>query len=299
MATSFDEYRPFDSGAGSNVLESGWRRMGRLWLPSGVAIGRGNALAVTESSPAAMTVKVDTGEVWIEGHHGEITAAKTLAITAAHATLARKDLVVARADFADNVVELDVLTGTAAASPAEPALTQNTSVWEVPLALVDVPAADTAIQNAQITTQRPWIGSTSRQAWSPTVTQGVSVTLNAATSPAYYWFDDGWLCLLATLNPSSSGTAGSNVVIGNLPVPVMAAQPGGVGLLYDVSRSANAKNLWANVYSLTTTGIALYPQAPGSAADEPLGNSPGSALFNAALTTGDTIVFSGRFWPAP
>lgn len=154
MATSFDEFRPFDSGAGSNVLEAGWRRMARLWLPDGIAAARANLLAVTESSPTAMSVKVDTGEVWIQGHHGEITAAKTLPIAAAHATLARKDLVVARADFTDNVVELDVLTGTPHASPSEPTLTQNTAMWEIDLALVDVPAADTAIGNAQITDRR-------------------------------------------------------------------------------------------------------------------------------------------------
>lgn len=151
MATNFDEFRPFDSGAGSNVLEAGWRRMARLWLPDGIAAARANLLAVTESSPTAMSVKVDTGEVWIQGHHGEITAAKTLPISPAHATLARKDLVVARVDFNDNVVELDVLTGTPHASPSEPTLTQNTAMWEIDLALVDVPAADTAIGNAQIT----------------------------------------------------------------------------------------------------------------------------------------------------
>ncbi|MES2405559.1 MAG: hypothetical protein V4567_14660, partial [Pseudomonadota bacterium] len=46
----------------------------------------------------------------------------------------RIDRVVLRADFVNNNIVLDVLQGTPAVSPAAPALTQNTSIWEISLA---------------------------------------------------------------------------------------------------------------------------------------------------------------------
>lgn len=150
MATTMDEYFPFDAGAGGNAMEASWRKMAAWWLQDGVLYD-GLSMTVVESTVPAMSVTVRTGKVWIQGHYGETTADKTLPIAPAHATLARKDLVIARADFANNRIELDVLTGTAAASPTDPALTQNTSIWEIALARVDVPATDTAITTSQIT----------------------------------------------------------------------------------------------------------------------------------------------------
>lgn len=155
MPTTLDTYAPFDTGAGANVTEDTWRKFMRHMLGSASGVIRGftSEFAVTGDG-SGMNVKVATGECWIRGHYGESTAVKTLPIAAAHATLGRLDRVVLRADFANNRVELDVLTGTAAASPVVRAVTQSTTIWETSLAIVTVPAADTSIAANQVSDDR-------------------------------------------------------------------------------------------------------------------------------------------------
>jgi hypothetical protein len=156
VAVSFDEYAPFDAGAGANVTESTWRKMMmHAGKPSGVLRGYGSWLEVFGDS-SGMQVKVPTGQVWIEGHWGEVSSQKTLPLTTAHATLARLDRVVARADFVNNRIELDVVAGTPHASPTLPALTQNTSIWEISLAQVAVAAATGTISAGNVTDKRTY-----------------------------------------------------------------------------------------------------------------------------------------------
>lgn len=150
-----DTYAPFDAGDGSNVMENTWRK-----FMSHMMLGRNGVLkgAALECEPFAdstgMQVKVRTGEVWIKGHWAEFTSTKTLEVSAAHATLSRIDRIVARADFSDNVIELDVVAGTAASSPSAPAVTQSSSIWEVSLGTISIPAADTSIGANQVSDGR-------------------------------------------------------------------------------------------------------------------------------------------------
>lgn len=153
MPTSLDLYLPFDAGAGANVTEDNWRKMARFWLGTGPIAAEDNEMQVYADS-TGMQVKVKTGKAFVRGHYGENTAEKTLAVTAAHATLGRIDLVVLRADFVNNRVEVDVIAGTAAASPAAPVVTQSTSIWEVALATVTVDAAVTTIAAGKVTDAR-------------------------------------------------------------------------------------------------------------------------------------------------
>ncbi len=156
MAVTFDEYAPFDAGAGANVTESTWRKMMKhAGKPSGVLRGFDSWLEVFGDS-SGMQVKVPTGQVWIEGHWGAITSTKTVPLTTAHATLGRLDRVVARADFVNNRIELDVLAGTPNASPVLPSLTQNTSIWEISLAQVAVAAATGTISAGNVTDKRTY-----------------------------------------------------------------------------------------------------------------------------------------------
>lgn len=169
MATSVDSYAPFDSGAGANVTEGTWRAFmsymtGRGDLASGVLRGVGLDSIVTADA-TGMLVKVATGEYWIRGHWGQNASQKTLAIAAADATNPRKDRVVVRADFTNNRVELDVLTGTPAGSPTAPAVTQTTSVWETSLAVVDVPATDLTIDASQVRDSRKFVDNIDPQAF--------------------------------------------------------------------------------------------------------------------------------------
>lgn len=151
MASTLEVYAPFDAGPGANVTEDTWRKfMKNNQGGSGVLRGVLNDFTVFADT-TGMQVKVQSGECWIQGHWGTNSSTVTLPIAAAHASLARKDRVILRADFAANRIELDVLTGTASGSPAVPGLTQNTSMWETSLAVVDVPATDTSIDAAQVT----------------------------------------------------------------------------------------------------------------------------------------------------
>ncbi len=155
MAVTMDSYAPFDSGAGANSMEDKWRSMFSQ-LPSGVMRGRNNDMQCYADS-TGMQVKVRTGECWIRGHWGQVGSEKTLAIASAHATLARVDRCVARADFINNRVELDILTGVAGSGVAV-GLTRNTSIWEISLAIINVPALDTSIDASQVKDQRVYTG---------------------------------------------------------------------------------------------------------------------------------------------
>ncbi|MBE3144663.1 MAG: hypothetical protein IMZ61_12195 [Planctomycetes bacterium] len=133
-------YFPFDAGAGANVVESQWSKMARLWRPDGVISGFANLLE-TYGDSSGMQVKVKTGTAWIEGHYIENDALLTLAIDASHATLHRYDLIVARIDWVNNLGQIAVVKGTAAAVPTVPALTQTFgTTWEIPLATVYIAA---------------------------------------------------------------------------------------------------------------------------------------------------------------
>lgn len=172
MATSLDTYMPYDSGAGSNVTEDGWRQFARHFRGDGVIRNVGSEFAVFGDS-TGMQVKAPAGECWIRGQWGSSTATKTLPITTAHATLQRLDLVILRNDFLNNRIELDVLTGTAGSS-SFPALTQNTVKWEIQLAQVTVPAAAVTITSGNVVALQEYTDGSC----SYTVDSGLQVVAN-------------------------------------------------------------------------------------------------------------------------
>ena len=161
MATPFDLYEPFDSGPGSNILEDSWRKMARHWLQSGVLRGEDNDLQVYADS-SGIQCKVKTGKAAIRGHHGENTSEKILPLTAfagIGAGKSRLDIVVARGDFLNNVIELDVVTGVAATTGTQvaPAVTQSATTWELKLAeLGPFTTADVTVDAGDVADWRLW-----------------------------------------------------------------------------------------------------------------------------------------------
>lgn len=155
---------PFVLQAGSHPADR-FRQLVESLVGGREGVVGAGALAVTEKAGTPnMSVDVAAGSAFVDGtlaaaqgvYHVTNDAVTNLTIAAAHATNARKDLVVAKVEDAaytgaTNAWSLAVVTGTPAASPAEPATPANSLV----LALVDVPALDTAIGNAQITDRRP------------------------------------------------------------------------------------------------------------------------------------------------
>lgn len=239
MAVAFDSYAPFDAGAGANVTEDTWRKLIVSAGPaSGVLRGRDSALAVFGDS-SGMQVKVPTGQVWINGHWGAVTSTKTVPLVAANATNARKDLVVARADFVNNRVELDVLTGTPAGSPTVPTVTQNSSIYEVQLAEVAVAAAASTISSGNVTDRRVFDCAVARFNRSSTtsianntqakvpfnnvVTFSGSVVQNTA-GDEFTLNRDGWWIISAGLSYATGTTGYREVQIGTATGPTIYAK---------------------------------------------------------------------------
>ena len=153
-------YHPFDSGAGASVYEAQWRKMAQHWLATGVLGGELNQFKVTADG-SGMTVDVDTGKAWIKGHYVESDAIEALSIDAADPANPRIDRVILRATYSQpgtpGSVALAVLKGVAAGSPSAPALTQNTTLWEISLAQVRVDAAAVVVAANKVTSERVFV----------------------------------------------------------------------------------------------------------------------------------------------
>jgi len=115
---------PTDGADGAVSSEARWRKMGRLWVPSGVDYsplgigGGGGALAPTLA--AGPTINVAIGGCWLDGHYAELTAPASVPVTS-------NGLLVVRFTPADNHAEL--LWRDAASSP-----TQTLPTWELVIA---------------------------------------------------------------------------------------------------------------------------------------------------------------------
>lgn len=92
--------------------------------------------------PAGLFVTVNPGHCLIQGRHGYNEAQEYAYLEAAHASLDRIDRVVLRLDLSvgQRSIQIAVVTGTPAAEPAAPALTRNSTVYELCLANVYVDA---------------------------------------------------------------------------------------------------------------------------------------------------------------
>lgn len=128
--------------------------LARIMEKNGYVAGLGSELAVIQHNPAGMSVDVGTGEAWINGAWYENTVALQKTIAAADPTNPRIDRVVLRLSWSANSIILAILQGTPAGSPTAPALTQNSSTWELSLAQVLVGAGVTSILTANITDER-------------------------------------------------------------------------------------------------------------------------------------------------
>lgn len=103
---------------------------------------------------SGMNVVVGAGSGWINGHKMVNTADLTLAVTASDVVLNRIDAVIFYADLNTRQMGIDIKTGTAAATPAAPALTRSADRFEMCLAQISVAKQTAAITNAMITDTR-------------------------------------------------------------------------------------------------------------------------------------------------
>jgi len=147
-------------------LVAGARASASLVSRGGVNPALGNKLQVTQTGSPSMAVIIKSGfgvipgtENAAQGAYGVLNDADvTVAVTAAHATLARIDLVCFKVEDsqysgAANTSSLVVVAGTPSGSPAVPAAPNNALI----LAQVAVGAAVSTIVNANITDRRTWL----------------------------------------------------------------------------------------------------------------------------------------------
>ena len=124
------------------------REVYKTYFSNGYFAEVGTSMHVKAAS--GMTATVETGKVNIQGTLGFMTEDATVTFAAA-GDAARVDTVVARLDLSveKRVIELDVLKGEEGVTTA-PSLTRDSTVWELGLADVTIPANSTAIKDENV-----------------------------------------------------------------------------------------------------------------------------------------------------
>lgn len=146
------------------------RVFGAIAGRDGVIYGYGDELKVTPGT--GMAVKVGTGAAFVQGRMLDVyDQAETLPIATADATNPRIDRVVVRVDLstAQRKAYLAVKTGTAAATPVAPLLQQDSTIWEMSLAQVRVPAGATGVVAGNITDEREFTSTAATTLYTPGV----------------------------------------------------------------------------------------------------------------------------------
>jgi hypothetical protein len=141
---------PLDGpGYGSALV----RKMFTGTMANGYVAGYLNQLRVVASSPAAMTVEVDTGMAIVNGALLEVAdggGTQVLAVPANETGSTRLDRVVLTLDTANNTFAVNYRTGTATVY----ALVRTSTVYEISLAQISVANGAVSIVAANITDER-------------------------------------------------------------------------------------------------------------------------------------------------
>jgi len=100
-----------------------------------------------------LQVKVKAGKAWISGYI-LINDADYLETLTADAVLNRIDRMVVRLHYSNRTMSIVRKAGTAASSPVAPAITRDSEMFELTLALISVPAGSITIPQGNITDTR-------------------------------------------------------------------------------------------------------------------------------------------------
>lgn len=140
--------------ARNDATEDKWTKYARGLITDGVLAQVANELEVFADS-TGMLVKVKSGRCYIDGFAGDLTSQQSLDIAAANPTNPRIDRVVARlTTTSPATVSVRVVTGTAASSPSPPALLDDATHTDIPLATVAVAALAATIAAGNVTDGR-------------------------------------------------------------------------------------------------------------------------------------------------
>lgn len=145
-------YGPFDSGPGATFGEDGWTKLMRTIAGDGIIFQLATEIATPYVGPEENALKVaaaggldislTVGLCNVHGHLYENTSSltRTHAAPGTTAGQSRNDIVVVRMNKTLNTITCAIVQGTNAVTPVDPALTRSDTIWEVPLARVNIPA---------------------------------------------------------------------------------------------------------------------------------------------------------------
>lgn len=284
---------------GSHPAENDRLTTQALWATTGII--KSDSLAVTQNSPAGLTVLVSSGWAAIVGttqanmgtYVGYNDATVVLSITTADPTNPRVDLVCLTVNDAyytgalNNAV-LQVVAGTPAGSPVAPALPANS----ISLATVAVGAGATAITNANITDTRvlvttniPEVGDIS------SVTAGTGLSGGGSSGAVTLSIDTGVTADLTTAQTLTNKTLTSPLI--NLGINAQT------GTTYTTVLADNGKLITQTNASPITTTIP-----PFSSVAYPVGAQLNFVQYGAGKVTfaqgvGVTISSTGATATAP
>lgn len=147
-AVECDKYGFFNGVMG--LEQANWAN---YWYPifgDAVLAGYSNEMeAYAVAGGEGMYVRVKTGQAIIAGHRVWVNSEKKLTVASSDASNPRRDTIVVRVVYGNtgaSKIYLDVKTGTPAASPVAPTMTQNIgTMWEYGLGNVYVPAGSSNI----------------------------------------------------------------------------------------------------------------------------------------------------------
>ena len=203
---------PFDS---QTSTESDWSHLFRYLSAStagGIAGIPGDTNAKVTADSSGMNVKVAAGTGIVRGHMWISDAQVTLTIAAANASNPRIDSIVLTLDPTANSIVLAVVTGTAAASPTAPTLTQtDTGTYQLLLANVTVPANASTIAAGNVTDLRTFMGANVgvwTTATRPTPVQGI-IGWNTTTNSLEGYNGSVWAGITPTAFDASAITSGT------------------------------------------------------------------------------------------
>ena len=155
MSVACDKYGPFN---GIYALEqSNWSNLWNWVVPEGIVATCDEEMEAYAQADG-MKVYVKTGQAMLCGHRVWLDSEKTVPISAADSTYARKDVVVCRIVFGNegaSTAVLDVLTGAPAADPVAPSITKTIGgTYEIAIAEVYVAANAVTIAASSVTDRR-------------------------------------------------------------------------------------------------------------------------------------------------
>lgn len=147
---------PYSASFFAAILEGLFRQDETARANASVLYGSGNgtddALEVAQTSPASNQVEIKAGKALIQGYYylNDSDLAITIPANNDGSGFDRIDTIVLEIDFISNTVRGDIVTGTAAGVPVPPTLTKTATLYQVPLANIDVANLFTTILDADI-----------------------------------------------------------------------------------------------------------------------------------------------------